>query len=323
MDRFATEELCQRMRQFRLETQHSIYLLVDSSAHEQLPRALFERAQDLAYQVLPAEWDVSALPELPFLVALDGDSPQSDVLFDWFLDQGVRANAFMVMASPFDLLTVTDHWRHLLHAQLPDGEILHFRLFDVRIARRFLEASSTRDQEKLLGPVSRLWLPCADLDCLEISNPQPQAIEWRTVEYPWLRPSPEQMDALNGNVLTSLFGSLRRFLWQQHPDKLGQYPVGWTDQMLALGIHRAQEYGFTSEYAAGNFILLCLQFGFSWLDASPVKALLTRGGDRDQCMTDLLDNLPEQVWRTIEAKSQPQQDWLLALQQTSSIESLA
>ena len=323
MDRFATEELCQRMRQFRLETQHSIYLLVDSSAHEQLPRALFERAQDLAYQVLPAEWDASALPELPFLVALDGDSPQSDVLFDWLLDQGVRANAFMVMASPFDLLTVTNHWRHLLHAQLPDGEILHFRLFDVRIARRFFEASSTREQETLLGPLSRLWLPEANQECLEITNPQPHTIEWSGAQYPWIRPSAEQLDALNGNILTSLFGSLRRFLWQQHPDSLGQYPVGWTDRILALGIHRAQEHGFTSEYAAGHFVLLCLRFGFSWLDADPFKTRLARGGDRDQCVADLLDNLSDQVWRDIEAKAQPQQDWLLALQQSSSIESLA
>ncbi|RDH42266.1 DUF4123 domain-containing protein [Zooshikella ganghwensis] len=136
--------------------QHQLYALIDGAIVDELMPTLFTLEDNPS--VFPVFIDTplnGCLHLSPCLVELKADSK----IVNFILDETREAYWGLLLGSTLAFESLSMYLQSLLYVKTPLAEQLVFRYQDPRVINPLLNASTTNEQAKLLGPIDRLWVP--------------------------------------------------------------------------------------------------------------------------------------------------------------------
>ena len=225
--------------------------------------------------------------------------PRPSTGFDRLLTQGYGRSWGYYLRSRAPLLDVRDQLASLLVAELPDGSVVRFRLFDPRVLRVYLPTCTPEELARVFGPIECFLLehpaPPASGEVLECFARDAEGelchsvehIEERAPKPPPRQPEPlqlrgAQVDALaarsRDDFHTRALAHLRRFF----PQQCQQLGEAGTREMLELGVARARRHGFVTELEVCKYLNLMFSFGRDFDTEQVWARRLLGGGQGDQ-----------------------------------------
>lgn len=136
--------------------QHQLYALIDGAIVDELMSTLFTLEDNPSVFPIFIDTPLNGCLHLsPCLVELKADSK----IVDFILDETREAYWGLLLGSTLAFEPLSKYLQSLLYVKTPLAEQLVFRYQDPRVINPLLNASTTNEQAKLLGPIDRLWVP--------------------------------------------------------------------------------------------------------------------------------------------------------------------
>jgi hypothetical protein len=139
------------------EAAPGVFALLDAARDEQIYRAL--RNADCEWLCLySGDAAVTMAAVAPYLVEL-----QPYARFTWWLLEKGWGNSWGVfLHASLALDRLQAHFRRLIMARLPDGEMVYFRFYDPRVLRAYLPTCTPKELKAVFGPVERFIIEGED-----------------------------------------------------------------------------------------------------------------------------------------------------------------
>ncbi len=131
-----------------LETDLSLFCLLDPGAHNAIP-ALLDQAPEPKESLYDGDADSMLAKFAPYVVQL---GPDSELLHE-LVENGWGQGWACFFTSDAPLEELGRHFRKFFMVQLEGGKDVYFRFYDPRVLRGFLPAGSEEELTAFFGPV--------------------------------------------------------------------------------------------------------------------------------------------------------------------------
>lgn len=246
--------------------EHNVYLLINSMAAPRLQARAFELEPNAeSFLLFGNTCFDSMMAHSPFLITTQGDSP----FLAWVTEQEINGWG-MVLFSKFPLSVVAEHWQSLLVVYHEDkNEESLFRFYDNRIFPKILAIEFSREQYRLMGPVSQIlaqdnmsWVHFIQPDsCVPKPEEQPQKLPMG-----WFRVTAEHLTPFADKRTVIIARNLEAFFGKQYPGEVRAFRAQGEDfsKFLESGLEEAQQMGIQSveDLHAFSFCRFFLGQGF-------------------------------------------------------------
>jgi hypothetical protein len=302
-------------------TANYLYILFNSANHPQLPQQYYALDTEQQYvglmQALLEGYNEQSIPVMPYLVQINPETIAENSFIDWLFSSPDTRNSFFALSSDVSLEDLAGHWDSIALAYNSHQQSVILRLFDGRISKAFLPQISQADRQALMGPCRTLWFPntVEQAEVQQIHNTS----DWiQPTHSPWFHLSEQHEQLLAGEDDSSLTYNLTLYLWDKHPQSLSQYPLESIDQLIALGIKKAQALGFRLTSSICQCVALFFDYSPSFYRHEAVAGLWLRDGLKEGLNKGLSEHeqllmLGEKItapqWQQI-AQHKQMDDWL-------------
>ncbi len=134
----------------------SAYLLLDGAQFENLPAIIYSYDEQPTVTALFAgTYYEPAVKAGPYLVHV----AKENALFNWFMQEGVKAHAGIALTSRLDFAASCEHLRSWLEVTLPNYNLAIFRYYDPVVCSRIMQSMSAAEKKALIGELEAMYWP--------------------------------------------------------------------------------------------------------------------------------------------------------------------
>ncbi len=214
--------------------------------------------------------------------------------------------SFFALSSDFDLTTVAAHWDSISLAYNRGQQAIILRLFDGRISKPFLEKIKQSEQQQLMGPCRNLWFPDPTDQATLVNNSKPVN---HSLIAPWFHLSKQHEIWLAGDDdNATLRYNVSLYLWENHGTTLSQYSLSTVEQIIDLGLKKAQSLGFTLTSTICQCFSLFLDFSPIFYRYKEIQSLWTQPASEQDQLILLSEKITLSQWQHI-AQQAVIDDW--------------
>lgn len=134
-------------------SEFSVYSVIDGASLPELLAKLEEYEPEHTC-LFRGELPFDVAEAAPHLVKLEADS----AFTKWLLERSLALPCCIYAHSTQDFLVMRQHFRSLLDAEMPDGEIVHFRYYDPRVLPVYLPTCAEEEEEVMYREFVRKYL---------------------------------------------------------------------------------------------------------------------------------------------------------------------
>jgi hypothetical protein len=262
----------------------TVYLLFDG-AYPDMQGIIYRQCDNPIWEPLWLGTPYAHMLDIsPGLITLNGE----DMLLDWYLSDGARSNAGVLLASPKSLETVAAHFRTYLEVVLPDAQkrVVLFRFFSPLVLDEYLPSLTPLETANFLAPCHTLWWP-QTLSAIRSEGSAPAAskqqklslLQWQettnnhiesvadTTDLPWHYGfrvlSAQSYAALVGSGSQSFVNELKKDVLRHYPNLYRLIDEQGFNGYLVLHLEESEQAGISAK-PANVERLLWMRFLYGW-----------------------------------------------------------
>jgi len=289
-------------------TKH-IYILFNSANHPQLPQQYYALEPEQQYIALLQDlldgYNEQSIPIMPYLVEIKRDTIAENPFIHWLFSNPDNFNSFFALSSDYDLATVAAHWNNLSLVYNSRQQIVILRLFDARISKIFLPQLARPEQEQLLGPCHCLWFADDPEAATVINNTNCHCYQYPA---PWFHLSAHHETELLGNNNRTLRYNLSLYLWENHTQSLSRYSHEMAEQLIDLGLDKAQKLGFTLTSTICQCVALLFEYSPVFYRHQVIQNIWQQAASEYQQILALSEKITPLQWQHI-TQTAHMDDW--------------
>jgi hypothetical protein len=230
----------------------------------------------------------------PYLLRVDHGVMQ------WIRDTLLQDPAWGIFgAGDINLEGLRRHFRRFLVVLSPAGQKMSFRFYDPRVLATFLDCCTAAELDDFYGPLDRVGIAAeSGAGALFFRRLVPSRPKRRDDILLKLRPA--QMRAFAKASEERFADRVASFLQEQFPDAAGE-PRGSLKAAVVEQIHRAREYGFTTEAQLTTYVITAWVLGAEFDSDMPAARDMLRSQMHTPDDKALwLERWTEKLFRTLE-----------------------
>lgn len=128
------------------DPQLTVYAVIDGASLPELLARLEENEPEHTC-LFRGELPFDLAETAPYLVKLEANS----IFSKWLIEKSISIPCCIYTHSDKGFLVMRKHFRSLIDAELPDGEVVHFRYYDPRVLLVYLPTCTEEEKEIMYG----------------------------------------------------------------------------------------------------------------------------------------------------------------------------